>query len=88
MMQIFRPVLTWTQPWYQLALSCVGAIAVVGGALDGEATTLWGGMCALCVWGLFGWRLNMSLRGLDTKRPYDAYETATLTVVSLWMLIR
>jgi two-component system, cell cycle response regulator len=88
MMQIFRPVLTWTQPWYQLGLSCIGAIAVVGGALDGDATTLWGGLCALCVWGVSGWRLNLSLKGLDTLRPFGVYESATLTVVSLWMFIR
>ncbi len=88
MNQLLKQARDWAQPWYQLVLACVGAIAVVGGALNGQETTAWGGLCALAVWSVTGIRILQFVKGEQRTRMYDAYEGAMLTVVSLWMCIQ
>ena len=88
MKHALRQVSEWTHPWYQLALACLGAIAIIGGWVDGERTTAWGGICIGVVWCLTVWRLSQSVKEVSNNRPYDALEGAMLAVVSFWMCIR
>ena len=69
MNQLLKQAREWTYPWYQIVVACVGAIAIVGGALQGQSTTAWGGLCALTVWGVTGWRLFETLKGRLKQRP-------------------